>query len=320
MKTIIFSIAAFLLMVGTSSYTFSQQVKIIEPINILSSGFEDYQMPKISPDGKKVAFGGRGNNGIFITDYFEGEIKQLTNYAAAGWNMKWSANSNAIITRVNLWADDFKTKKSAVMMFDLDGKEQNLSGNLNEVGMPFWSTDGNSIYWEEGPANFKSFSLKISNNQSAKVSNSKNIIEIKDGNPNILKPVDGEYLFVEWTPDNTKAAISVLGKGIFVYDSKTGAVYDFGIGEFPSWINNDQLVFMVVKDDGYEIKDSDISCYKYDGKFLADLTYGFDKPALYPWASRDGKIVFQSPDGKIYKMQIDIEQKATEKKSLPSSE
>lgn len=307
MKTITFSIFVFLLIIGSSLHTYSQQVKIIEPITVLSSGIEEYQMPKISPDGKKVAFGGRGNSGIFITDYFEDDVKQLTNYAAAGWNMKWSANSDAIITRVNLWAEDFRTKKSAIMMFNLDGNEQNLSGILDEVGMPFWSTDGNSIYWEEGPSNFKSFSLKISDNRSAKVSNSKNIIEIKDKNPNILKPVDGEYLFVEWTPDNTKAAISVLGKGIFVYDSKTGAVYDFGIGEYPSWINNEQLALMVVKDDGYEIKDSDINCYNYDGKFLADLTYDFEKSALYPSASRDGKIVFQSLDGKIYKMQIEIQ-------------
>lgn len=306
MKTTILSLV-FFLFVCALSQTFSQQVKIIEPITLLASGFEEYNMPKISPDGKKVAFGGLGNNGIFITDYFGGEIKQLTYYAAAGWNVKWSANSEAITTRVNFWADDFKTKKSAVMMFDLQGKEQNLSGSLDEVGMPFWSLDGNSVWWEEGISNFKSFTLKIGGDQSFKVSNSRNIIEVENGIPTILKPVEGEYLFVEWTPDNTKAAISVAGKGIFVYDTKTEATYDFGMGEYPSWINNEHLIFMVVKDDGHEIKDSEIYCYKYDGKFLADLTYGFDKPALYPWVSRDGKIVFQSPDGKIYKMQIDID-------------
>jgi Tol biopolymer transport system component len=98
----------------------------------------------------------------------------------------------------------------------------------------------------------------------------------------------------------------VLGKGIFVYDTKTDSVYDFGIGEYPSWINNEQLIFVIVKDDGYQIKDADIYCYNFNGKFLADLTYGFDKPALYPWACKDGKIVFQSLDGKIYKMQIEI--------------
>lgn len=307
MKIIRFAALTLFLMIYTSSKIFSQQVQIIEPINLFASGYEEYQMPKISPDGKKVAFSGAGNNGIFIKDYFGGEIKQLTYYAAAGWNMKWSANSDAIITRVNLWAEDFKTKKSAVMMFDLDGNEQNLSGNLNEVGMPFWSTDGNSIYWEESPANFKSYALKISDDQSAKVSNSKNIIEIKSGTPTILKPVEGEYLFVEWTPDFTKAAISVAGKGIFVYDAKTEKVYDFGIGEYPSWLNNDQLVFMMVSDDGHEVKDSKIYCYNYDGKFLADLTYGFERPALYPSASRDGKIVFQSLDGKIYKLQIIVQ-------------
>jgi Tol biopolymer transport system component len=83
-------------------------------------------------------------------------------------------------------------------------------------------------------------------------------------------------------------------------------VFDFGLGEYPSWINNEQLIFMVAKDDGYKIQNADIYCYNYDGKFLADVTYSFDQPALYPWASRDGKIVFQSPDGKIYKMQIEI--------------
>lgn len=298
--------AVFYIIILLSLQVYSQQVQIMEPINVLAAGSEEFNMPKISPDGKMVAFGGANNNGIFMINYFGGEIKKLSNYAAAGWNMKWNENSDAIITRVNLWAQDFKTKKSAIMLFDLEGKEQNISGSLDEVGMPFWSLDGNSVWWEEGVSNFKSFNLKSSGDQSAKVNNSKNIIEMENGIPAILKPVEGEYLFVEWTPDNSKAAISVAGKGIFVYDTKTKTTYDFGIGEYPSWINNDQLVFMVVKDDGHEIKDSDIYCYNYDGKFLADLTYGFDQPALYPWASRDQKIVFQSTDGKIYKMQIQI--------------
>ena len=303
MKTIIFSV---FILIFVSMQTCSQQVKIIDPINLLASETEGYQMPKISPDGKKVAFGGKGNNGIFVTDYFGGEAKQLSYNAAAGWNMKWSPNSDAIVTRVNFYSDDYKTKKSAVMMFDLQGKEQNLSGTLDEVGMPFWSASGNSVWWEEGASNFKSYSLKRSDDELVKVSNTNNIFEIKSGTPSILKPVDGEYLFVEWTFDNTKAAISILGKGIFVYDTKTDSAYDLGIGEYPSWINNEQLIFMVVKDDGYQIKDADIHCYNFDGKFLGDLTHGFDKPALYPWASRDGKIVFQSTDGKIYKMQIQI--------------
>ena len=301
-----FLLSIIFFLIGSTIQTYSQQVTIIEPISLLAAGAEEYNMPKISPDGKMVAFGGMNNNGIFVTDYFSGEVKQLTNYASAGWNFKWSPSSDAIVTRVNLWGDDFKTKKSAVMLFDLQGKEKNLSGTLDEVGMPFWSISGNSVWWEEGTAIFRSYALKITEDERVLVNNSNNIIEIQSGVPSITKPVDGEYLFVEWTPDNTKAAISVVGKGIFVYDTKTGNIYDFGIGEYPSWINNKQLIFMVVTDDGHEIKDSDIYCYNYDGKFLADLTFGFDKPALYPWASRDGKIVFQSPEGKIYKMQIDI--------------
>lgn len=306
MKTKIFIAGMLAMIIGTQIQIFPQQVTIIEPINLLASDDEAYQMPKISPDGKKVAFGGTNNIGIFLTDYFGGKIKQLTYSPSSGWNMKWSPNSDAIVTRVNFWAAGQVTKKSAVMLFDLGGKEQNLSGALDEVGMPFWSSDGNSIWWEEGISNFRSYSMKGSDDQMAKISNSKNIIEINNGVPSLSKPVEGEYLFVEWTPDKTKAAISVVGKGIFIFDEKNNKTYDFGIGEYPSWINNDQLIFMVVSDDGHEIKDSKIYCYNYEGKFLADLTYGFDKPALYPWASRDGKIVFQSLDGKIYKMQIDI--------------
>jgi hypothetical protein len=220
--------------------------------------------------------------------------------------MKWSPNSDAIVTRVNFWANDSKTIKNAVIMFDLKCKEQNLSGTLNEVGMPFWSSDGNSVWWEEGRSNFKSYALNNNEDVLVKASNSNSIIEIKSGIPSTSKPVEGEYLFVEWTPDNSKAAISVAGKGIFVFDTITVKTFDFGIGEYLSWINNQQLIFVTVKDDGNEIIDPEIYCYNYDGKFLADLIYGFEKPALYPWASRDGKIVFQSIDGEIYKMQIKI--------------
>ena len=74
MKTIFVTVLVFFLILLAPSVTFSQQVKIIEPINILASGSEEYQIPKISHNGKIVAFGGADNNGIFITDYFGGEI------------------------------------------------------------------------------------------------------------------------------------------------------------------------------------------------------------------------------------------------------
>jgi hypothetical protein len=70
MKTTIFLIVIFFLIIGTSWTIFPQPVKIIEPVTVLVSGVEEYQMPKISPYGKKVAFGGSSNNEIFITDYF----------------------------------------------------------------------------------------------------------------------------------------------------------------------------------------------------------------------------------------------------------
>jgi Tol biopolymer transport system component len=99
MRTKIFQTIIVLLTVSFSNY--AQQVIIIDPISQLSAANEEYQMPKISPDGRLVAFSGTNYNGIFVIDYFGGEITQLTNYAAAGWNLKWSQNSDAIVTRVN---------------------------------------------------------------------------------------------------------------------------------------------------------------------------------------------------------------------------
>jgi hypothetical protein len=79
---------------------------------------------------EKVVFGGKGNNGIYVTDYFGGEIKQLT-YYVAGWNINGLELRQLLL--INFWAKISKPKKCG-NVFDLQGKAKTFQHSLSWNG------------------------------------------------------------------------------------------------------------------------------------------------------------------------------------------
>lgn len=281
--------------------------RAVQSIELLaSSPEENYRMPKISPDGNYAAFTGNNNNGIYVMGFDGSGLIKISGESAAGWNMQWSPSSDKIATRVNFWSDDKRERTSSVIIYHLNGAEENVSGIQTDLGMPFWSSKGNSLHWIGEDKSFNSHKISEEADEIYFHRDNKLVVN-KNGAESIHSPVEGEILFTGYSPDFSKAAVSYTGKGIFVFNFSTGEVFDFGMGEYPSWINNEKLVVMDLKDDGHQITSSDILLYNYDGTLISNLTQNFDKPALYPSANKEGKIIFNTLDGEIYKMIVEIE-------------
>ncbi|MGE5436981.1 MAG: hypothetical protein ACM3O3_07115, partial [Syntrophothermus sp.] len=185
------------------------------------------------------------------------------------------------------------------------------------TSLPFWSDKGSTLAWFE---NDSLQVLKLSDNTDdvlRYVKNNMIVVKSKtdvmtsedEDNPEekVFEPIKGEYLFVNWSPNGMRVAVQVLGKGIYVLDVQNNQVYEFGMGEYPDWINNDVLVCMDVKDDGSQVTNGEILVMNYDGKLIKNITNDFNQPALYPSASEDGKVVFQSLNGQIFKTTLSIQ-------------
>ena len=132
-------------------------------------------------------------------------------------------------------------------------------------------------------------------------------INIVDGNKVTTLAPNGEnerYLWPSLSPDGSKIAYTVSGKGSFVYDIANGSTTFVGKYRAPQWMGNDYVVTMNDSDDGYKITGSTVMVCAADGSFSQQVTPD-DMIAMFPSATSN-KIAFHTLEGEIYIMDITI--------------
>lgn len=142
--------------------------------------------------------------------------------------------------------------------------------------------------------------MSVNNNENLK-------INIVDGNNVITIAPNGEnerYLWPSLSPDGSKIAYTVSGKGTYVYDITTGTTTFVGKYRAPQWMGNDYVVAMNDSDDGYKITGSTVMVCAADGSFSQQVTPD-DMIAMFPSAT-SSKIAFHTLEGEIYIMDITI--------------
>ncbi|MBO4722984.1 MAG: PD40 domain-containing protein [Muribaculaceae bacterium] len=126
---------------------------------------------------------------------------------------------------------------------------------------------------------------------------------------NVVKTItpNGEnerYLWPVLSPDGSKIAYTVSGKGSWVYDIATGSTTFVGKYRAPQWMDNDYVVAMNDRDDGYQITGSTVMLCAANGSFSQQVTPD-DMVCMFPSAI-PGKIAFHTLEGEIYIMDITI--------------
>ena len=172
---------------------------------------------------------------------------------------------------------------------------------LNETNLLTGKTTVLSTERRAGMRMSKSLNGKtVNNNQNLKI----NIVE--NNRVTTLAP-NGEnerYLWPALSPDGTKVAYTVSGKGSWVYDIASGATTFIGKYRAPQWMGNDYVVAMNDSDDGYKITGSTVIVCAANGSFAQQVTPD-DMVCMFPSAI-PGKITFHTLEGEIYILDITI--------------
>lgn len=284
-----------------------QELNILQkPVQFLQS--VEAGMIKFSPDGKYIAVTNLGNKGIALYQPDGKFIRNITKSEGAGWGFQWSRHENHIAARENYW--NGPDKMSAIVIYQINGKKIFSSPLSPEYSLPFWSTTGRVLTFSEQQDQWKTIRLTPTNSGEPIIFFDGTDL-LQTGSPlgcpvAVNTSFNGEILNMEYSPDNSKIVVSVAGRGLIVYDCAGNTVYDLGPGESPCWLNNEILLYMLVKDDGEKIINSDIYVKNFTGSWEKNLTSNFKEPVFYPTASPDGTVAFTTQDGKAYKMQIQI--------------
>lgn len=300
-----------LLLLVLSNLVMAQNIVITDSINLWFEFETPLTIPKLSPDGKFIAFSEDNLRDVYLSStdsiVFERSIKAKS----AGWQFRWSPDSKFLVTTGK--PIDYTSPYDETYLYHLkiNGELDTLFTAIDEMSFPFINKTGDKIYFQIDSKITKHVSLKESNDETpfALFSNEKLFIGGIDAEKVNFIPVtiNKVILFLEWSPDFTKLAVHYAGQGIVVYDLSTKMSYQFPRSEYPSWLNNEYLIFMKVLDDGLKFIDADAYCAKFDNTTFNNLTESFAGMVFYPWASSVGTIVFVDQLGKIYKMKIKVE-------------
>ena len=77
----------------------AQAIKVPGSEKLVSEDGKVFMSPVWSPDGSMIAFTEQNYKGIYVLNLQDNSIKQITNEPAAGFIIKWSQNSEYILTR-----------------------------------------------------------------------------------------------------------------------------------------------------------------------------------------------------------------------------
>lgn len=150
--------------------------------------------------------------------------------------------------------------------------------------------------------------MRVSKSLNGKSVNGKDLkINIVNGNKVTTITPNGDderYLWPALSPDGNKIAYTVSGKGSWVYDITSGATSFIGKYRAPQWIDNEFVVAMNDRDDGYKITGSTLMVCAANGSFSQQVTPD-DMVAMFPSAI-PGKIAFHTLEGEIYILDITI--------------
>jgi len=297
-----------LLLVLASQVAFSQGIKVLSNEEVPLSGSKGYFNPVLSPTGDYMLVTSANLQGIQKYDFSTKKLTAVTTEAGAGYGLQISSDGNNLVYR----AKEYKGHLSYTSLKSLDlktGKETELiksTRNLEGVTVK----EGTVLAVDNGK-------LKTQQISGKKLAANPPVSSIKDGKLYVTKgnstllisPLgkDLGYLWNSVSPDGTKLLFYVKEYGkAYVSNIDGSNPVSLGTLRAPKWMGNNWVVGMVDFDNGEVVTSSSIVAVTADGSFRKTLTDN-SVIAMSPTPSADAsKILYNTGDGKVYLMNIEI--------------
>ena len=279
---------------------------ITETITLPKPSAGDFTHPKFSPDNSKLFFTSAGYKGIWYYDLSDSSLEQPTSQNGTGYNFVFSEDGSKIYYQLPASTVSNGEEKYSLV-------EQNIqSGRINVLltsGEKFtqlkYLSGGNIFFIQNGEPDILNIASKQlekpANHQTKIVFNETNGVKnYYKGEEKSLVSSEDNIIWAEPNPINDKILYYAAGKGAVIADS-SGASETLGDFRAAKWSpEGNFILYMIDKDDGHRVTDSDIYIYSMKGEKSFKITDTKKIIEMNPVWSKDGNMIaFNTLDGFI---------------------
>lgn len=240
------------------------------------------------------------------------QVSIITEAPNAGYNVQISADGNNIIYREQSF-NKRNMRETALKKIDLTNKKENQLISPTRDLQLHKTINGNLVYVKNNKLSTKRiYGEKIKTVPDIVNIENRQLVLYRNGERKEISPngKNCSYLWPSISPDGTKLLYKVAGKGTFISNIDGSSPIRIANLNAPVWLGNEWIIGMNDKDNGERILSSSIEAVSIDGQKHQTLSDP-STIAMFPAVSTDNSsIAFNSDNGDIYLMKINIKQKA----------
>mgnify|MGYP003461432026 FL=1 len=254
------------------------EVKSIEQLS--DASYEDARVVGVSPNGDYVLMSTGSYQGLKRYDIASNKMQTLSKAEGAGFDAQISKDGQEIVfAETTRHADHTSTIKYV---------RHNLTKKVNKV-----MTDKSTAF------------ASIANSNVVLTNEGGTMYIHRNGKSIVVAPFGTEdkiYIWSSLSPDQSKICYHLGGKGTYVcnLDGSNNQLVGRDL-LCPQWYNNSIIIGTHERDNGRFVTAAAIVAYNLDG--AVQILTNNDMIATDPYAA-DGKIVFNTMDGKTYMMTV----------------
>lgn len=282
------------------------------------TGGADMYHPVFTPDGGSLLLTSESYDGLSLFNLSTKTKTKLTSMQGAGYKPAFSLDGKTVVCheihsnelKVSLYGIDIATKATT--------KLASRVAHINNVNV----VENRVQFAPEGnPMEMKEFTKrKISTKSLSQAARSRmnvfvteedlKVVVYNNGKRTVIDPLstpdnDVNYCWTSISP-NRQRILFVGHDDAYTCNLDGSGLVHLGKIHAPVWLNDNYVVGMQDKDDGYFFTKSDIVVTPARGGAIQQLTPSNSEIKMFPAASPDGKqIAYHTLDGKIYLLTIE---------------